>query len=196
VADDLKKRMKHPQFRQGYNYAIAASNLSWQVKSMREAKGMTLNDVAQASGVSMIKLVALENFNLDKLTTEDIAKISNVFDVAAVVKFAARAFAIEHENICPPPFEEEAKAIHEAAQKDETVEIKITSDDMVNVRVGDLHTLLSTLVNKDLTKVREWLGTLDVPSEGTYNPIKNLAYYCHEAIVALHDKQQSDSKNV
>lgn len=88
------------EFKDGVAHGMMKCNLGWQTYVLRSQRGLTVEQLAEKSGVSAAIINHIEAFHIGGVTTEHIAKIAHAFDCAVDISLA--------QQVEPPSAEQQA----------------------------------------------------------------------------------------
>lgn len=119
-ASILSRRPKwsDEEYRQAYMEAAVEQGVAWQIKINREARGLTQEELAKATGTGQSAISRAEDPSYGAQSLEVLIKIANAFDCALSVKFVSYSqLAFDSERLgefeqyaCS--YEEEIKGHH------------------------------------------------------------------------------------
>lgn len=98
----VSKLLKSKKFRDSYCYELIRTGTSFQMRSLREERGWTQADLAQATGKPRSVITRLESPKYGKLSLASLLEIASGFDVALMVKFVPFSRLVrEYEDLSP-----------------------------------------------------------------------------------------------
>ena len=102
VLSGLWKKLLDKRYRQSYMESYASMLVPFQIRALREARGWTLEDLAERSGVSKKHLAYLEEAGAEPRTLKTLYKIAAAFDVAVSVEFVSFSTLVAREETFDP----------------------------------------------------------------------------------------------
>lgn len=95
----LLSKLKNKEYRDSYCEDYVKSHISFQVKVLREQRGLSQKDLAKLSGTKQAAISRIEDPEYGKLNISTLLKLSSVFDVSLSVKFVPySSFLEEYTN--------------------------------------------------------------------------------------------------
>lgn len=106
-------KFRDADYRHAFSAADTSSTIAAQIETMRNARGWTQKDLADASDMAQSRISLLEDPSYDKMTLSTLRRIARAFDVGLSVKFvsfstlARSATTVTPDVLAPPGFSED-----------------------------------------------------------------------------------------
>lgn len=114
--EDLTAKLHDKAYRDALVSSRVSNTLALQVRAMREARGWTQKQLAEALGTSQNAVYRLESPGYGKATVTTLTRLASIFDVGLAVwfipysKLLDRVTNLSTEDILVPSFEHDAPA--------------------------------------------------------------------------------------
>ena len=141
------KSLDDPAYRQEWSKENVNVGLAFQIRALREKRGWTQSQLAEASETKQAVLSSWENPNYGKYTISTLKRLAAAFDVGLLVRFVPFSELVDWtanvtpERITPASYDEESESIAAAAIQTPNVEQNRTTGNLptvsaVSLRVG------------------------------------------------------------
>jgi transcriptional regulator with XRE-family HTH domain len=85
--DFVSRLIRNKKFRDSYSYELVRTGIPFQMRALREQRGWTQADLAEAIGKPRSVITRLESPGYGKLSLKSLFEIASGFDVGLMVKF-------------------------------------------------------------------------------------------------------------
>lgn len=105
------------EYRHEFSNEQINTGLAFQIRALREGRGLTQEELAELSGKAQETISQLENPNYGRFTLTTLKKLAQAFDVALLVRFAPFSELVDWtvgltpERIAPPSYQAEGSVV-------------------------------------------------------------------------------------
>lgn len=86
----LARKLKDPQFRNGYRRELTAARLAVQIAQVRQTRGLTQEALARRMGTSQQAVARLERGDHDGMSVRTLGRLAEALDAELVIQMQPR----------------------------------------------------------------------------------------------------------
>lgn len=87
IREELKGAFTDPEYRHAYASSFLNTSIAAQIKALREARGLTQEELGRRAGMAQESICRLENVNYSSWSITTLRRLAQAFDLALVVRF-------------------------------------------------------------------------------------------------------------
>jgi transcriptional regulator with XRE-family HTH domain len=100
--DSLREQLRNKEFRDAYVAEDIRTGITFQIRALREARGLSQSDLGSRIGNPQSAIARVENPNYGRFSLTTLLKLASAFDVALLVRFVAFSELVERNRDLSP----------------------------------------------------------------------------------------------
>src|SRR6266545_2010324 len=87
IKEELREAFADPEYRHAYASSFLNTSIAAQIKALRDARGLTQEELGSRAGMAQESICRLENVNYSSWSISTLRRLAQAFDLALVVRF-------------------------------------------------------------------------------------------------------------